>query len=1098
MSTNAPKTISMMALFIILGIQVVFNTSPASAQDCPEVVGRWPYGSAYAGAISGNLVYFGNGTVLQIADISDPKTPRLVGEIVLPGFPTGIALSNGFAYVADSEAGLRIIDVSTPASPVEVGVFETTGKIWKVVVSGHYAYVLGSPAGVQIIDVGLPNSPVAVASFSILASDIAVSEGYLYLTSFPSGSHSPGLLIFDVSTPESPIEVTFHETPGAAQRIDVSSGYAFVADGDSGLRIIDVTTPASPIEVGFLDVPYMYISAVTAYDDLAFVADHQGTLHVIDVGLPSSPVELGLFNPPDTPNYDPVVSAGHVYLFEYFRDLRVIDVRNPSSPVEACVVRMPGNVRDIAVSNGHAFAASGQGGVRILDVSTPAQPVEVGVCDTPGTAVGIEIQGGYAFVADGDSGLRVIDISSPSVPTEVGHIDTPGYAFNLVVDRDLAYVADFDGGLRIINVSIPSTPVEVGFIDTPGYAVDVAISGGYAFVADEHEGLRVIDVTTPGSPTEIASLLRPDWVRSVEVAGGYVFIVDGDLRVIDVSSPREPVEIGFLDMPNYSSGLSISSGLAYVSAPGDDIWIINIATPTAPVKVGSISSPGFVTAVIPEAGYAFVAASRSGMAIARICVPACFPVSIAAAASSPGAGDSQWTTDLGINNRGDEILTYKLQMLPRGEDNTDALFTDEFTLGPNTSTNFVDVWRLSTGGQGRGAINVCVSDPAAAGVTSRTYNTSKEGSFGQTIVGVKAAATGNVITTGDTARLGFLTENDRFRTNLGFMNAGATNITVNAEFFDAAGSSLGTQTVDVLPFSNDQWNQAFRHVTTDVVDLGYIDVWSDTPDAAFLTYASVIDNTTGDPTTIWPFATNQVLGGAPFDCTPVWIAAAASATGAGQSLWATDLGLNNLGADPLTYRFQFLPRGGDNTDVAMSDPFTLGGNQAVAYSDVWKSLSGGRGVGAINVCVDNADAAGIVSRTYNQGDLGTFGQTIVGRRGSSPAKISTGEKARLGFLFENDQFRTNLGFMNAGTGEISITVEFFNMQGVSLGMKSLTLVPFSNVQWNRAFTLDPVFGDSIAAGFVDVWTETPNAAFLTYASVIDNTTGDPTTIWPYE
>ncbi len=1098
MSTNAPKIRSIMTLLMILGIQVVINTSPASAQDCPEVVGRWPYGSTRAGAISGHLLYFGNGDVLQIANISDPTTPQLVGEIELPAFPTGIAISNGFAYVADSEAGLRIIDVTTPASPVEVGVFETTGSIWKVVVSGHYAYVFGSPTGVQVIDVREPDSPVAVASIRTGASDIAVSEGYLYLASFPVGSHGPGILIFDVGTPESPIEVTFYETPGAAQRIDVASGYAFVADGDSGLRIIDVTTPSSPIEVGFLNLPYMYMSAVAANDGLAFVADHQGTLHVIDVGLPSSPVEIGLFNPPGTPDYDPVVSAGYVYLIERSGDLRVIDVKDPSSPIEVSVIRMPGNVRDIAVLNGHAFAASGQGGMRILDITTPALPVEVGVFDTPGTAVGIVIQGGYAFVADGDAGLRVIDITSPSIPTEVGHIDTPGYAFDLVVDLDLAYVADHLGGLRIIDISIPSAPIEVGFIDTPGSAVDVAISGGYAFVADEYEGLRVIDVTTPESPTEIASFLTPSWVNSVEVAGGYVFILDEDLHVIDVSSPREPVEVGFLDMPKYSYGLSISSGRAYVSAPGGDIWIINIATPTAPVRVGSISSTGVVRAVTPEAGYAFLAAGTSGVTIARICVPECSPISIAAAASGPGANESQWATDLGINNRGDEILTYKLQMLPRGQDNTDAPFTDEFTLGPNTGANIVDVWRFSTSGEGAGAINVCVSDPAAAAVTSRTYNTSEEGTFGQPIVGVKGVPAGNVITTGDTARLGFLTENDDFRTNLGFMNAGSTTITVSAEFFNAMGISLGTQTVDVLPFSNDQWNQAFRHVTTEAIDLAFIDVWSDTPDAAFLTYASVIDNATGDPTTIWPFATDRVLGGAPFDCTPVWIAAAASAAGAGQSLWATDLGLNNLGADPLTYRFQFLPRERDNTDIAMSDPFTLGGNQAVAYSDVWKSISGSRGVGAINVCVDNASAAGIISRTYNQGDQGTFGQTIVGLRGASPAKISTGERVRLGFLFENDRFRTNLGFMNAGAGEILIMAEFFNMQGLSLGMKSLTLGPFSNTQWNRAFALDPVFADSITAGFVDVWSETPDAAFLTYASVIDNATGDPTTIWPSE
>jgi len=467
----------------------------------------------------------------------------------------------------------------------------------------------------------------------------------------------------------------------------------------------------------------------------------------------------------------------------------------------------------------------------------------------------------------------------------------------------------------------------------------------------------------------------------------------------------------------------------------------------------------------------------------------CTPIWIAAAASADGLAGARWATDLGINNRGDQVLTYRFQFLPKNADNSAVEYTDEFTVQPNTNANFVDIWQLYTGGDGGGAINVCVSDPAAAGVISRTYNTSDAGTFGQTLVGMQGS-----IAKGETARLGFLSENANFRSNIGFANTSAVPMTINVEFFTADGTSLGTKSQELLPYSNTIWAKAFTKVTSDAVDLGYVDVWTITDDASFLAYASVVDNATNDPTTVWPFDTSAVLGDSGFDCTPVWVAAAASAGGLNNTQWATDLGLNNLGNDPLVYRFQFLPRGADNSNVEMSEEFNLGGGQSIVYRDVW-TMTGAEGAGAINVCVDNGDAAGVFTRTYNTGENGTFGQAIVGMRGASPAKIMTGETVRLGYLFQNDTYRTNIGFMNAGANTITIHADFYDMQGNLVGTKDVDVLPYSNVQWAKPYTT--VFDGDIVAGFVDISSVTENANYLTYASIVDNGTGDPTTVWPF-
>ncbi len=74
-----------------------------------------------------------------------------------------------------------------------------------------------------------------------------------------------------------------------------------------------------------------------------------------------------------------------------------------------------------------------------------------------------------------------------------------------------------------------------------------------------------------------------------------------------------------------------------------------------------------------------------------------------------------------------------------------------------------------------------------------------------------------------------------------------------------------------------------------------------------------------------------------------------------------------------------LPRGDDNSGVAFSDSFTLGGNQAIAYSDIWNELAEGQGAGALNVCVENADNAGVISRIYSTGENGAYGQSFDGK-----------------------------------------------------------------------------------------------------------------------
>jgi hypothetical protein len=79
---TAPKRVTRLA--VAAAAAWCLSTAPARAQGCPELVGRSPYGPAYAVAVAGDDAYLGSGAALVVVDVSDPSSPLIVGEVALP------------------------------------------------------------------------------------------------------------------------------------------------------------------------------------------------------------------------------------------------------------------------------------------------------------------------------------------------------------------------------------------------------------------------------------------------------------------------------------------------------------------------------------------------------------------------------------------------------------------------------------------------------------------------------------------------------------------------------------------------------------------------------------------------------------------------------------------------------------------------------------------------------------------------------------------------------------------------------------------------------------------------------------------------------
>jgi len=132
---------------------------------------------------------------------------------------------------------------------------------------------------------------------------------------------------------------------------------------------------------------------------------------------------------------------------------------------------------------------------------------------------------------------------------------------------------------------------------------------------------------------------------------------------------------------------------------------------------------------------------------------------VPAVAHTAGVGDSIWRSDVGLLNRSSQTNAVRLRYYHGWE-----VLERELELAPGESRVISDVvdW---FGRSGSGPLQVFSSE--ALTVTSRTYNQSPEGSFGQSFDGV--TATGG-LESGESVVLMQLREDDEARTNIGVHN----------------------------------------------------------------------------------------------------------------------------------------------------------------------------------------------------------------------------------------------------------------------------------------------------------------------------------------
>ena len=333
-----------------------------------------------------------------------------------------------------------------------------------------------------------------------------------------------GVLIFDVSNPDAPVQIGYYNPSNSLDMEDVkvANGVGYFADNmGSGLHIVDVSDPANPTllsQITSANGGFDNTHKIAVWQNFVFIPQNlvaPAIIKVFDVSNPSSPVLKTTFTSTDS---------------KWVNDLTIQTTTS-------------GSVR--------AYTAGWGGKGDIWDITniTTQAPILLG-----SFSAGIDGSSTYAtddgkFLAysrkttDGTSEVKIWNISNPASATVASTITMSGFGIDAVAPHDpkivgnLLYVSWFQAGTLIFDITDPSKPVLVGSYDTwpavpsPGqldgnWGVYPFLGQDRVLMSDRNTGLYIVDATGVSSQPALYNLhLTPETVLAGSSAIGTIYLV---------------------------------------------------------------------------------------------------------------------------------------------------------------------------------------------------------------------------------------------------------------------------------------------------------------------------------------------------------------------------------------------------------------------------------------------------------------------------------------------------------------------------------------------------------------------------------------------
>ncbi len=565
-------------------------------------------------------------------DYSQLTGPVVIGSLEALDLPQAVQVREGYAYVADWEAGLRVIDISSPRQPVTEVTLDTRYRALDLAFSpdGDLLFV-ADQEGLYAVNVENPEQPYVVGQ--VLADDFRAMALYVEGNRlYAAGSGS--LFVMDVNNPAEMRllgRYPFSNRTLPTNDLVVSSGVAYLTRGNDGLQIYDARNPSNIEKLGGFDSEAS-AEKLALRDKRVYISDESRGIKVIDVSDPALPrlltrlpMELDLLGSHDLEVHTLKVHGDLLYVGASYGYFQIWNIADLEQPAFLGAVAVQDSITDLDVTGDLAYVV-GFSGFSVVDLSQP-QSLESkakAIREVPAVT-------GSSLIIDVN---KVYDVTDPSDPT-VASLPLPdGYSY-WSFGRLLFGINDghalLPGALVIVDFTDIDNPISRGPFELPqllrpprnSYYQSVQYTDERLFVSYGNGEVHLVDLSAPAAPVvQVLDLAAHGYTDAKGFNGDVVYALQGgELVLLDVSDAADPVETGRVDFSG--SWVTIDRSRLYMTG-GFDFRIYDMSDPYSPRMLSILPTrhPSNRIAVLGDLVFVGLGQSGSGrMMVVDVSLP---------------------------------------------------------------------------------------------------------------------------------------------------------------------------------------------------------------------------------------------------------------------------------------------------------------------------------------------------------------------------------------------------------------------------------------------------------------------------------------------
>ncbi len=519
-----------------------------------NVEGHWMQGNASAAEVHGDRLYWTDGGLFHISDLSDPANPSTISWFSTKGRADQIVANDHYAVVHyDHGLGIKVIDITGESNPtVDFEDIEGThAKYNAMTFSGDTLVgLLGSD--LFYFDLSDPNSipdfpsvtdskarPALAANASFAFTGQYFESG---LVTWDLSDLSSGFAAIDtMSLPEDPGHIVLRDS------LVLFSYYSQVYPNSTYLNAAKVSDGSLTIQ-DTLKFPETHFEDMVATGDSLFIPAGEETFMTVDLSDATNlTVSNVRYRHPDTTGSDHTWNSigsmehyqGYVYASDLPDNLMIFDITGERFRFErrhgkgGLTTRLATDSTYIYIANDSQYSEGPT--LKVLDAGNPDRIKQVSKLSldhksraTPEEFIRMEKHNDIIFGTSVDDTTWTIDISDPLNPTHAGFL-TPYAMIDKIKGHIFTYGEDLPGGEENSH----------GYnILTPAKSVSETEDKGYIITRDEHPSDR------DGFNWEIDNLAHDDeFLYGVVDSTGNPGVI-----LYDITDMENPHYSGFIDI----------------------------------------------------------------------------------------------------------------------------------------------------------------------------------------------------------------------------------------------------------------------------------------------------------------------------------------------------------------------------------------------------------------------------------------------------------------------------------------------------------------------------------------------------------------------